>query len=65
MQASDDFNAHFPMGRLGSEMYKTPPGFRAEQDSAAQSLGSWGRASQGWVCTHVPLCTRTENTFSW
>ena len=24
MQASDDFNAHFPMGRQGSGMYKTP-----------------------------------------
>ena len=42
-----------------------PPELGAEQGSAAQSLGSWGRASQGWVCTHVPLCTRTEDTFSW
>ena len=78
MQASDDFNAHFPMGRQGSGMYKTPraqgraglgssePGplgqgeLGAEQGSAARSLGPWGRA-----CTHVPLCTRTEDTFSW
>lgn len=35
--------------------------------SGTQDPGVWapGRGEQGWVCTHVPLCTRTDDTFSW
>ena len=56
---ADDFNTHFLTRRLRSGMYRAPDG-EAEQDLAAQGLGPRGRAH-----THVPLCTRTEDTFSW
>lgn len=48
MQASDDFNAHFPMGRLGSGMYKTPRAWgRAGLSSSESGLLGQGEPGLG------------------